>query len=82
MGILAWLIFGLIAGAIAKAIHPGQDPGGWIVTIIIGIVGSMIGGWLGSMIFGVGVNGFNFKSMLIAVCGAVILLAGYRAIKK
>lgn len=82
MGILAWLIFGLIAGAIAKAIHPGKDPGGWIVTIIIGIVGSMIGGWLGSIIFGVDVTGFNIKSMLIAVAGAIILLAGYRAIKK
>ena len=44
MGILTWIIFGLIAGAIAKAIHPGNDPGGWVVTIIIGILGAMLGG--------------------------------------
>ncbi|MYY49950.1 GlsB/YeaQ/YmgE family stress response membrane protein, partial [Elizabethkingia anophelis] len=71
MGILTWIIFGLIAGAIAKAIHPGSDPGGWIATIIIGIIGSIVGGWLGSMIFGVDVTGFNISSFLVAIGGAV-----------
>ncbi|AJW62428.1 GlsB/YeaQ/YmgE family stress response membrane protein [Elizabethkingia sp. HX WHF] len=82
MGILTWIIFGLIAGAIAKAIHPGSDPGGWIATIIIGIIGSVVGGWLGSMIFGVDVTGFNISSFLVAIGGAVLCLAVYRLIAK
>ncbi|UOE38804.1 MULTISPECIES: GlsB/YeaQ/YmgE family stress response membrane protein [Chryseobacterium] len=82
MGILTWIIFGLIAGAIAKALHPGKDPGGWLVTIIIGILGAMIGGWLGSLIFGVDVTGFNFSSFLIAIGGSVLLLAIYRMVTK
>lgn len=82
MGILTWIIFGLIAGAIAKALHPGNDPGGWIVTIIIGILGAMLGGWLGSLIFGVDVTGFNFSSFLVAIGGSVLLLAIYRMVTK
>ncbi|WP_052910890.1 GlsB/YeaQ/YmgE family stress response membrane protein [Riemerella anatipestifer] len=77
MGILSWLLFGLIAGAIAKAIHPGRDPGGWLVTIVIGILGSMVGGWLGSMLFNIDVTGFNLKSFFVAVGGALILLVLY-----
>lgn len=80
MGILTWIIFGLIAGAIAKAIHPGKDPGGWIVTIIIGILGAMLGGWIGSMLFGVDVTGFNFSSFLVAIGGSVLLLFLYRMV--
>lgn len=80
MGIFSWIIFGLIAGAIAKAIHPGGDPGGWLATIIIGILGAMVGGWLGSAIFGVSVTGFNFSSFLVAIGGAVLLLIVYRAL--
>lgn len=79
MGILAWVVFGLIAGAIAKAIHPGPDPGGWIVTMLIGVVGAFIGGLIGHGLFGVGVSGFNLHSFLLAVAGAVILLVLYRA---
>ncbi|MCW3168503.1 GlsB/YeaQ/YmgE family stress response membrane protein [Chryseobacterium sp. 09-1422] len=82
MGILTWIIFGLIAGAIAKALHPGNDPGGWVITIIIGILGSMLGGWIGSMIFGVDVTGFNFSSFLVAIGGSVLLLAIYRMVTK
>lgn len=48
MGILSWIILGLLAGLIAKAIRPGKDPGGWIITIIIGLLGSVVGGWIGS----------------------------------
>ncbi|WP_291066002.1 MULTISPECIES: GlsB/YeaQ/YmgE family stress response membrane protein [unclassified Empedobacter] len=82
MGILTWIIFGLIVGAIAKAIHPGNDPGGWIVTIIIGIIGAVVGGWLGSMLLGVDVSGFNISSFLVAIAGAVLCLAVYRMISK
>ena len=75
MGILAWIILGLIAGAIAKAIMPGRDPGGFIVTALIGIVGAVIGGFLGNMIFGIGgVSGVDIRSILISVVGALLLL--------
>jgi uncharacterized membrane protein YeaQ/YmgE (transglycosylase-associated protein family) len=79
MGILAWIILGLIAGAIAKAIMPGRDPGGFIVTALIGIVGAVIGGFLGNMLFGIGgVSGVDIRSILIAVVGALLLLWIYR----
>jgi uncharacterized membrane protein YeaQ/YmgE (transglycosylase-associated protein family) len=79
MGILAWIILGLIAGAIAKAIMPGRDPGGFIVTALIGIVGAVVGGFLGNMIFGIGgVSGIDIRSILISVVGALVLLWVYR----
>lgn len=75
MGILAWILFGLIAGAIAKALRPGADPGGWIATIIVGILGAVVGGWIGAQLLGVGdVTGFNIRSFLIAIGGAILLL--------
>ena len=67
MGIISWLIMGLIAGALAKFILPGKDPGGLGVTILIGIAGGFVGGYLGSFL-GVGtVSGFNLMSLLLAV---------------
>lgn len=81
MGILAWIIFGLIAGAIAKWIMPGNDPGGWIVTILIGIVGALIGGFIGTAIGLGGISGFNLGSLLLAILGSLILLWGYRKMK-
>lgn len=81
MGFISWIIFGLIAGSIAKVIHPGKDPGGWIVTIIIGILGSSVGGWLGSVLFGIDNPGdFSIKSFAIAIVGALICLFIYRKI--
>lgn len=80
MGILLWILFGLIAGAIAKVLMPGEDPGGFLVTILIGIVGAVLGGWLGSLIFGVGISGFNLPSFLVAIGGAILLLIIYRAV--
>jgi uncharacterized membrane protein YeaQ/YmgE (transglycosylase-associated protein family) len=81
MGIISWIVFGLIAGALAKWIMPGDDPGGIIVTILIGVAGAFVGGYVGSLL-GLGtVSGFDLRSFFIAVLGAVILLAGYRAIK-
>ncbi|MBO9619039.1 MAG: GlsB/YeaQ/YmgE family stress response membrane protein [Niabella sp.] len=74
MGILSWIIFGLIAGAIAKALHPGKDPGGWIVTIIIGIAGAFVGGWIGNMMGWGEPHSFSIKSFALAILGAVILL--------
>lgn len=81
MGILSWIVFGLIAGAIAKFILPGKDPGGILLTIVIGIVGGLLGGWLGSSVFGsTGVSGFNLMSFVWAVVGSLILLVVYRLI--
>ncbi|MEP6481943.1 MAG: GlsB/YeaQ/YmgE family stress response membrane protein, partial [Rhodoglobus sp.] len=58
MGIIGWIILGLIAGAIAKAILPGTQGGGWLITLIVGVVGALLGGFIGSAIFGVGLGGF------------------------
>ena len=78
MGILAWIVLGLIAGAIAKAIMPGRDPGGFIVTALIGIVGAFIGGFIGNLITGAGLNGFSLWSILLAIVGSLVLLWIYR----
>ena len=81
MGILTWIIFGLIAGAIAKFIMPGDDPGGFIITILIGIAGALLGGFIGSSVLGVDVTGFNITSFLVAIGGSLLLLFGYRMVK-
>ncbi|HEX7754578.1 MAG TPA: GlsB/YeaQ/YmgE family stress response membrane protein [Niabella sp.] len=77
MEILSWIIFGLIAGIIAKALHPGKDPGGWIITIAIGIAGAFLGGWIGSMIGWREPNNFSVRSFILAVVGSLILLGVY-----
>ena len=82
MGILAWIVFGLIAGALAKFIMPGDDPGGFIVTTIIGIVGAVIGGFIAVQLGYGDITGFDLRSFVIAIFGALILLFGYRLIKK
>lgn len=82
MGILSWILLGLVAGALAKFIMPGKDPGGCLVTIIIGIVGAMLGGFIASLL-GLGtVQSFDLGGILIATGGALLLLIGYRFIKK
>ena len=81
MGILSWLLLGLIVGALAKFLMPGDDPGGIFVTIGIGIAGAFVGGFLSSTL-GLGtVTGFNFGSLAIATGGALLLLFGYRKYK-
>ncbi len=72
MGIIAWIIFGLIAGAIAKLIMPGNDGGGFILTCVLGVVGAVVGGWLATMFgFGGNISGFDLHSFLVAVVGAI-----------
>jgi uncharacterized membrane protein YeaQ/YmgE (transglycosylase-associated protein family) len=81
MGIISWIILGLIVGALAKWIMPGEDPGGIIITIVIGIVGALIGGFLSSLV-GLGtVTGLNLWSIIIALVGALVLLWLYRMVK-
>ena len=82
MGIITWIIFGLIAGAIAKLIMPGNQGMGWLMTIILGIVGAFVGGWIGSMLGWGTVNDFDFKSMLLAVVGALLVLWIYGMVTK
>ena len=74
MNILAWVIFGLIAGAIAKAIFPGKQKGGCLLTTILGIVGALVGGWIGTAPGYGTVQHFDLRSMLIAVAGAILVL--------
>ena len=82
MGILTWIILGLIVGALAKWIMPGDDPGGIFITILIGIAGALLGGFLSTAIgVGGGVTGFNIGSIVIAILGSLLLLFGYRRIK-
>ncbi|EBL1036751.1 GlsB/YeaQ/YmgE family stress response membrane protein [Salmonella enterica] len=82
MGIIAWIIFGLIAGVIAKLLMPGRDGGGFILTCILGIVGAVVGGWLATM-FGIGgsISGFNLHSFLVAVVGAIVVLVIFRLLR-
>ncbi len=78
MGFFAFLILGLIAGAIAKAILPGKQGGGWIATLLLGVVGAMLGGWLGSLLFGADMNEFwSLESWLLAIGGSIIVLLIY-----
>jgi uncharacterized membrane protein YeaQ/YmgE (transglycosylase-associated protein family) len=82
MGIIGWIILGLLAGAIAKAILPGDDPGGIIVTMIIGIVGALLGGFLARLIFNAKPldEFFDLSTWLTAIVGSIILLLLYRLV--
>ena len=75
MGFLAFLILGLLAGVIAKLILPGKQGGGWFLTLLLGVVGALLGGWLGSIIFGAGITEFwDLGSWLLAIGGSIIVL--------
>ena len=84
MGILSWIIFGLIAGVIAKLVMPGRDPGGCIVTMLIGIAGAFVGGSIYSLFtdrpWSMELMRFDLGSMALAIVGAVVILAIYRAV--
>ena len=82
MGVLSWIAMGLIVGLLAKLVMPGKDPGGIIITILLGIAGAFFGGFIGSLLGFGEVTGFNMESLLLAVGGAVILLILYRFVKK
>jgi len=82
MGILAFIILGAIAGAIAKALLPGDDPGGFIITTIVGIVGAILGGFLAAALFDADPldEFWDLSSWLTAIVGAIVLLLIYRAV--
>jgi len=81
MGIIGWIVLGLLAGALAKALLPGDDPGGIIVTMLIGIAGAIVGGFIASAL-GIGDLGdfFDIGTWIIAIVGALLLLVAYRAV--
>ena len=83
MEIISWIIFGLVAGAVAKFLLPGRDPGGFIGTIVIGVVGAFVGGLIANMIgYGAVSPGlFNMRSFIFAVIGSIVLLLAYRLVK-
>ncbi|MCW9035316.1 MAG: GlsB/YeaQ/YmgE family stress response membrane protein [Rhodospirillales bacterium] len=82
MGILSWIVLGLIAGIIAKVIMPGKDGGGLFMTILLGVVGAMVGGFISTTLgFGTVTGAFNLVSIFIAVGGALVVLFIYNKIK-
>jgi uncharacterized membrane protein YeaQ/YmgE (transglycosylase-associated protein family) len=79
MGFLAFLLLGLIAGAIAKLIMPGG--GGWLATLVIGVIGALLGGWIGSALFGAGLGDFfDLRTWILAIVGAIIVLLIWNAV--
>lgn len=82
MGIISWILLGLVAGALAKFIMPGKDPGGCLVTIVLGVIGAMVGGFLGTFV-GLGkIESFDLGGIFIATVGAIVVLVIWRLIQK
>ncbi len=82
MGIVSWVIFGLVAGALAKVLMPGDEAGGILKTTGLGIIGAVAGGFVGTFLGFGEVTGFNIRSFVIAIAGALVLLWIYRLLKK
>ncbi|UKA60980.1 GlsB/YeaQ/YmgE family stress response membrane protein [Arthrobacter sp. FW306-04-A] len=81
MGFFGFLLLGLIAGAIAKLIIPGRQGGGWLITLLLGVVGAILGGWIGGLIFGGGLQEFfSIRTWLLAIGGSIVVLLIYGAI--
>ena len=75
MGIFGWIVLGLLAGAIAKAIMPGTQGGGWLATLVLGVVGALLGGFIGSAIFNIGLDTFwSLQTWIVAILGALLVL--------
>ena len=82
MGILSWIVFGLITGLIARALTPGAGPKGCLITVVLGIFGAAIGGWIGTQLGLGSVSGFDIRSLFLAVVGAILVLVGYRQFER
>ncbi len=81
-GLISWVVFGLVAGIVAKLLTPGNDPGGCVITSLLGIAGALLGGFIASALGFGGVAAWDFRSFIIAVIGAVLLLVIYRALRR
>lgn len=80
MGFFAFLLLGLIAGVVAKALLPGRNGAGWLLTLVLGVLGAVLGGWIGGQLFGVGLGDFfEIRTWLLAIAGAVIVFLIYGA---
>jgi uncharacterized membrane protein YeaQ/YmgE (transglycosylase-associated protein family) len=82
MGIISWLIFGLLVGILAKVVVPGRDRGGFIFTVVLGILGAAVGGWIGTQLGWGTVRGFDLRSFGLAVLGGTVVLTLYRALSR
>ena len=83
MTIIGWIILGLLAGAIAKAILPGTQGGGWLITLVLGVVGALLGGFLGGVLFNVDLGGFfDLRTWLLAIGGSIVVLLIYGLITR
>lgn len=80
MGVISFLIFGLVAGIVARLILPGKQPGGWIATLILGVVGAFLGGFIGSLVFHADFGTWSLANFILSVVGAIIVLLVYGAI--
>jgi len=81
MGVLSWIVFGLLAGLLARAVTPGPNPHGCFVTIAIGIAGAAIGGWIGTQLGLGNFAGFDLRSLGLAILGSIVLLLVLRALQ-
>jgi uncharacterized membrane protein YeaQ/YmgE (transglycosylase-associated protein family) len=81
MGWLTWVVLGLVVGALAKVLMPGKDPGGLLMTMILGVVGAIVGGWISTRLGLGAVSGFNIPSLVIATAGAMLLLFANRMLR-
>ena len=82
MGLISWIVVGLIAGLLARWITPGPDPGGIIVTVLVGMAGASVGGFLVRILGGAGATGLNIWSILVATIGALLLLFRYNLVAR
>ena len=82
MGLISWIVVGLVAGLLARRITPGPDPGGLIVTVLVGMAGASVGGFLVGILGGAGATGLNVWSILVATLGALILLFLYNLVAR
>ncbi len=82
MGLISWILVGLIAGVLAKWIMPGEGPGGFLITIVLGMAGASVGGFIVSILGGSGATGFNIWSILVATLGAIVLLVLYGLVSR
>lgn len=82
MGILSWIVFGLIAGALGRLLMPGRDPAGCVVTVLLGVAGALVGGFIGVQLGFGDVRGFDVRSFALAIAGTMVLLGLYRLVKK
>jgi uncharacterized membrane protein YeaQ/YmgE (transglycosylase-associated protein family) len=82
MNIISWILFGLIVGIVANAIDPSPNRGGILGSMLLGIVGAVVGGFLANLVFGISVTGFNLTSFLVAIVGSLLLLFLGRAVRR